>query len=68
VASILAFIGISPLQLLIVAAVILLLFGHRLPGTMRSLGQGINEFKRGLREADDEEEPKLEDQSVGSKT
>lgn len=65
-ASLLGFLSVGPWQLLIVAAVILLLFGHRLPGTMRSLGQGINEFKRGLREDDEEEEPKLEDKGVHS--
>ena len=34
--------------LLVVAVVALLLFGHRLPSTMRSLGQGVSEFKKGL--------------------
>ncbi|QDU98676.1 Sec-independent protein translocase subunit TatA/TatB [Lignipirellula cremea] len=36
------------LELLIIAGIILLLFGHRLPGVMRSLGTGIKEFKTGL--------------------
>ena len=35
-------------ELLIFALVLLLLFGHRLPGVMRSLGRGIIEFKKGL--------------------
>jgi sec-independent protein translocase protein TatA len=60
--SLIALIG-SPLQMLIVAAVILLLFGHRLPSTMRSLGKGLTEFKKGLREGDEEETPKLEDKN-----
>jgi sec-independent protein translocase protein TatA len=34
--------------LIIVAGVILLLFGSRLPRVMRSLGEGIVEFKRGV--------------------
>lgn len=34
----------------IILVVILLLFGHRLPGMARSLGSGITEFKRGLKE------------------
>lgn len=38
------------MELLIVLAVILLLFGHRLPGMARSLGSGITEFKRGLKD------------------
>lgn len=36
-------------ELLVFALVILLLFGHRLPGIMRSLGRGVIEFKRGIR-------------------
>ena len=36
-------------EMLIVAAVLLLLFGNRLPSVMRSLGQGITEFKKGVR-------------------
>lgn len=30
--------------------VVLVLFGHRIPGMARSLGSGITEFKRGLKE------------------
>lgn len=37
-------------ELLAILAVVLLLFGHRLPGMMRSLGSGITEFKRGLKD------------------
>ncbi|MCA8949292.1 MAG: twin-arginine translocase TatA/TatE family subunit [Planctomycetes bacterium] len=33
-----------------ILVVVLLLFGHRLPGMARSLGSGITEFKRGLKE------------------
>ncbi|HEB54564.1 MAG TPA: twin-arginine translocase TatA/TatE family subunit [bacterium] len=40
-------------ELLVILAVVLLLFGHRLPGMARSLGSGITEFKRGLREGAD---------------
>jgi sec-independent protein translocase protein TatA len=40
--------GIGHTELLVVAVVALLLFGHRLPTAMRSLGLGINEFKKGL--------------------
>lgn len=42
------------LELLIIAAIILLLFGHRLPGVMRSLGRGVVEFKRGIHGVEDE--------------
>jgi len=50
-------------QLLIVGAIVLLFFGNRLPSVMRSLGQGITEFKKGIK--DDESEPRgsIEDKS-----
>jgi len=31
---------------------VLVLFGHRIPGMARSLGSGITEFKRGLKDGD----------------
>jgi sec-independent protein translocase protein TatA len=40
--------------LIIVAGVILLLFGSRLPKVMRSLGEGIVEFKRGVQGIEDD--------------
>jgi sec-independent protein translocase protein TatA len=50
-----AFFGMpGHLELLIVAFVILLLFGHRLPSVMRSLGRGVVEFKRGIHGVEDE--------------
>jgi sec-independent protein translocase protein TatA len=41
------------MQLLIVLAVVLLLFGSRLPSLARSLGASIVEFKKGVREIED---------------
>jgi sec-independent protein translocase protein TatA len=41
--------GLGTYDLLIVAAIVLLLFGNRLPGVMRSLGRGVVEFKKGVR-------------------
>ncbi|MCC7399255.1 MAG: twin-arginine translocase TatA/TatE family subunit [Planctomycetes bacterium] len=38
------------MEWLIILGVVLLLFGHRLPSMARSLGSGITEFKRGLKE------------------
>ncbi len=43
-------------QLLIVLAIVLLLFGTRLPMVARSLGQSITEFKKGVQDADDGKE------------
>jgi sec-independent protein translocase protein TatA len=48
VTPLLAFMGLGTVELMIVAGVILLLFGSRLPKVMRSLGEGIVEFKRGV--------------------
>ena len=42
------------IEILIVAAIVLLLFGHRLPGVMRSLGKGIVEFKKGVNDISDD--------------
>ena len=39
---------IGPLELVIVMVIVLLLFGNRLPSLMRSLGQGVVEFKKGV--------------------
>lgn len=41
--------GLGHWELLIVAVVVLLLFGNRLPSVMRSLGRGVVEFKKGVR-------------------
>jgi sec-independent protein translocase protein TatA len=37
-------------EMLIILVILLVLFGNRLPGVMRSLGQGITEFKKGIRD------------------
>lgn len=39
---------------LILGIIILLLFGNRLPSVMRSLGQGVTEFKKGMEGITDE--------------
>jgi sec-independent protein translocase protein TatA len=46
-------------ELLIVAVIVLVLFGSRLPKVMRSLGSSITEFKKGVNEGttDDQTEP-----------
>jgi len=46
--------GIGTPELLIVGVVVLLLFGNRLPGVMRSLGKGIVEFKKGVNDIEDD--------------
>ncbi len=60
--------------MIVVGIIALLLFGNRLPSVMRSLGQGVTEFKKGLEGHPDDEAPKkieeptkkLDDQPVKS--
>lgn len=44
----------GPLELVVVMSILLLLFGHRLPSVMRSLGRGVVEFKKGVQGVEDE--------------
>ncbi|MEN6458711.1 MAG: twin-arginine translocase TatA/TatE family subunit [Thermoguttaceae bacterium] len=44
----------SPIHWLIIGAILLLFFGNRLPSVMRSLGQGVVEFKKGLAGIEDD--------------
>ena len=54
----LGFISPGPLELAIIAGIVLLLFGgSKLPSLMRNLGRSTNEFKRGMNESLDEDEP-----------
>jgi TatA/E family protein of Tat protein translocase len=44
-------------ELIVILVVVLLLFGHRLPGMARALGSGITEFKRGLKDGNATKNP-----------
>ena len=60
-----AFIGnVGPWQILIIAAVALVIFGGRgkIPSLMKDMGKGITAFKKGLKEEDKDEA--LEDKSA----
>jgi sec-independent protein translocase protein TatA len=46
--------GLSGIHWLIIAVIVFLLFGNRLPSVMRSLGQGVVEFKKGLQGIEDD--------------
>lgn len=49
----------SPTQWIIVLAIVLLLFGgSRIPEMMRGLGSGMKEFKKGLKEDEEDEADK----------
>ena len=60
-----AFIGTpGPFELCIIAGIVLLLFGNRLPGAMRSMGRSITEFKTGMKDGEDEmKSPSRENES-----
>lgn len=45
--------GFGPMELAIVAGIVLLLFGGRLPGAMRNLGRSVVEFKKGVKDTDE---------------
>ncbi len=47
-------------ELIIIGIITLLIFGPRLPSVMRSLGKGIVEFKKGLRDTSEEVRKEIE--------
>jgi len=57
-------------ELLIVAVIVLLLFGKRLPSVMGSLGKSITEFKKGvsgIEEEVDKANKEIEDKAIDGK-
>ncbi len=46
--------GLSPVEMMIVGAVAVLLFGNKLPSVARSLGKSMTEFKKGMTDLQDE--------------
>ena len=56
----------GPAEMLIVLAIVMVLFGGaKLPSLMRNLGRSANEFKRGMSETGDDDE--TVDHGKGSK-
>ena len=47
--------GLGGPELAIVAVVVVLLFGNRLPGAAKSLGQSFSAFKKGIKEGSEDE-------------
>ena len=56
--------GIGHTELIIILVVIFILFGHRLPSVMRSLGRGVVEFKEGMSGVTNDETDKVEKRDV----
>jgi sec-independent protein translocase protein TatA len=52
------FFGLGGTELIIIALIVLVLFGSRLPRAARGFGQSIKEFKKGVREGS---EPSADD-------
>ena len=58
----------GPWEWIVIALVVLLLFGNRLPGAAKSLGQSFTAFKKGIKDgaADDENLPGPKDGETNS--
>lgn len=56
------FIGTTEI-ILIIAVVVLLFGGKKLPELMRGLGQGVNSFKKGMKEGIEESDEKDKDEA-----
>jgi sec-independent protein translocase protein TatA len=46
--------ALGQMEIVVILVIALLLFGTRLPKVARSMGQGVSEFKRGLKGVKDE--------------
>jgi len=58
---------LGPTEIGLVALVVLLLFGGaKLPQLMRGMGSGINEFKKGLKDGEEDEDSSDHDDSSSS--
>ncbi len=49
--------GMGVWELALILGIALLLFGSRLPQTMRSVGKSITEFKKGIKEGENDDKP-----------
>jgi sec-independent protein translocase protein TatA len=51
----------GPMELTVIAVIVLVLFGNRLPSAAKSLGQSFSAFKKGIKEgAEDDETDNLD--------
>lgn len=61
-ASTLGLIGMGgPWEAAILAIIVLVLFGNRLPGAAKSLGQSFTAFKKGVKEGVEDEPDRVEE-------
>jgi sec-independent protein translocase protein TatA len=48
----------GPMEIILILAIVILLFGgKKIPELMKGMGKGIKEFKKGVRDGENEEEP-----------
>ncbi|MFV0390938.1 MAG: twin-arginine translocase TatA/TatE family subunit [Paludibacteraceae bacterium] len=60
--SILLFGGLGAPEIILIALVLLLIFGgKKIPELMRGLGKGVTSFKKGLKDVDDELKKDIEE-------
>ena len=60
--GILVFLNLGTGEIILIVAVILLLFGgKKIPELMRGLGKGVKSFKQGMNEVEDELKKPLDD-------
>ena len=55
--------NISPITLLVLLVIALLFFGHKLPQVARSLGSSVSEFKKGIKESEEEANRESDDKN-----
>ena len=66
--GILAFLNLGTGEIILIVAVILLLFGgKKIPELMRGLGKGVKSFKQGMNEVEDELKKPLDDLDKSNK-
>lgn len=59
----LGFMGIGVQEMLIIGVIAVLLFGTRLPSIARSFGQSVVEFKKGMREIEEDVKSDVQDET-----
>jgi sec-independent protein translocase protein TatA len=57
----LAFWTPGPMELVLILAVLVLVFGRRLPDIARSMGRSLTEFKKGINEAKEDKDEIVND-------